>query len=213
VAIDGDRVVRGSSPAASRSFAEIAASAEDGRIATTGCYETSGVLDPETGQGVAAAHWHQAAAAAEVEVDLETGSVEVVRYHTVVYAGRVVNPVQAELQTEGNIAFGIGQALFEEMQFDSGQLTNANLSEYMVPSMLDMPPMSLQFLEDGDEDPEIHGLGETALPAVAPAVGNAVARAIGRRITTLPLTPEKILRAVRSNAVLDGNQAAAAGRP
>jgi CO/xanthine dehydrogenase Mo-binding subunit len=124
-----------------------------------------------------------------------------------------VNPVQAELQTEGNIAFGIGQALFEEMQFDSGQLTNANLSEYMVPSMLDMPPMSLQFLEDGDEDPEIHGLGETALPAVAPAVGNAVARAIGRRITTLPLTPEKILRAVRSNAVLDGNQAAAAGRP
>ena len=80
------------------------------------------------------------AGAAEVEVDLETGKVTVLRYHAGVYAGQIINPVQAELQTEGNVAFGIGQALFEEMIFDNGQLQNGNLGDYMIASIDDMPP-------------------------------------------------------------------------
>jgi CO/xanthine dehydrogenase Mo-binding subunit len=166
------------------------------------------VLDPETGQGIAAAHWHQGAGAAEVEVDLETGNVHVLRYEAVVYAGRVVNQVQAELQTEGNVAFGIGQTLFEEMQFDSGQLLNPNLSEYMIPSIEDMPPIGVHLIEADTEDAEIHGLGETALPAVAPAIGNAVARAIQQRILSLPLSAEKVFEVTSHvDAVRNGQQA------
>ena len=63
----------------------------------------------------------------------------VLRYQAAVYAGRIINPVQAELQTEGSVAFGLGQALFEEMVFDGGQLQNGNLGEYMIASIEDMP--------------------------------------------------------------------------
>ena len=180
----------------SRSLAEVVRGTRAGNVVGHGRFETEGGLDPETGQGVAAAHWHQAAGAAEVEVDLETGKIEVLRYHTAVYAGRVVNEAQATLQAHGNVAFGLGQALFEELCFDGGQLRNANLGDYMVASSEDMP-RRLEAEAVSEEGAEIHGLGETALPAVAPAIGNAVARALGCRITSLPLTPEKVLRAIR----------------
>ena len=69
----------------------------------------------------------------------DRASVDVLRYHAGVYAGRIINPVQAELQTEGNVAFGVGQALFEEMVFDEGQLQNGNLGDYMIASIEDLP--------------------------------------------------------------------------
>ena len=179
-----------------RSLSELVRGSRSGNVIGHGRFQSEGGLDPETGQGVAAAHWHQAAGAAEVEVDLETGKIEVLRYHAATYAGRVVNEAQAELQTHGNVAFGLGQALFEELVFDGGQLRNANLGDYMVASSEDMPrSLVAECLEE--EGAEIHGLGETALPAVAPAIGNAVARALGCRVTSLPLTPEKVLRAIR----------------
>ena len=135
-----------------------------------------------------------------MDVDLETGKVDVLRYHAGVYAGRIINPVQAELQTEGNVAFGLGQALFEEMVFDSGQLQNGNLGDYMIASIQDMPPdLNADVLEHLEAN-EIHGIGETSLPPVMPAVGNAVYRATGIRITDLPITPEKVLRALRTRA-------------
>ena len=169
-----------------------------GNLLGHGTYQSQGGLDPDTGQGIGSVHWHQAAGAAEVEVDLETGKVDVLRYHGAVYAGRVINPVQAELQTEGSIAFGVGQALFEEMVFsDGGQLQNGNLADYMIPSLADLPPgLSVSVLEHHEAN-EIHGLGETSLPPVMPAVGNAVYRATGVRITDLPITPEKVLRGLR----------------
>jgi CO/xanthine dehydrogenase Mo-binding subunit len=117
-----------------------------------------------------------------------------------VYAGRIINPVQAELQTEGNVAFGLGGALFEEMTFDAGQLQNGNLGDYMIASIEDLPEDLdtgvLEHLEAND----IHGIGETSLPPVAPAIGNAVYRATGVRITDLPITPEKVLRGLRARA-------------
>jgi CO/xanthine dehydrogenase Mo-binding subunit len=163
-------------------------------------YASSGGLDPETGQGIGSVHWHQASGAAEVEVDLDTGRVEILKYHAGVYAGRIANPAQAQLQTEGNIAFGLGQALFEEMVYDGGQLQNGNLGDYMIVSSEDMPKaVSLDILEH-HESHDIHGIGETSLPPVMPAVGNAVYRATGVRITDLPITPEKVLRGLRAAA-------------
>ncbi|MGH2406835.1 MAG: xanthine dehydrogenase family protein molybdopterin-binding subunit [Candidatus Limnocylindrales bacterium] len=168
-----------------------------GSLLGRGRFQSQGGLDPETGQGRGAVHWHQAAGAAEVEVDLETGKVDVLRYEAAVYSGRTVNPVQAELQSEGNVAFGLGQALFEELVYDHGQLQNGNLGDYMIASMADMPELGITVLEDRARH-EIHGIGETGLPAVMPAIGNAVFRATGVRITDLPITAEKVLRGLRA---------------
>jgi CO/xanthine dehydrogenase Mo-binding subunit len=193
--VDGRVQVRGA-PDRALAVGEIVRGARRGNLLGNGVFQSQGGLDPETGQGIGSVHWHQAAGAAEVEVDLETGKVDILRYHAAVYAGRVINPVQAELQTEGSVAFGLGQALFEEMVYDGGQLQNGNLSDYMVASIEDMPPIGLSIIEH-PERVEIHGLGETSLPPVMAAVGNAVYRATGVRIRDLPITPEKVLRALR----------------
>ena len=152
-----------------------------------------GGLDPDTGQGIASTHWHQGAAGAEVRVDEETGKVEIVRLHCAVYAGRVVNRPGAELQNEGSMIMGLGTALFEEVVAVEGQVTNANLSDYPVPSFADLPGRLTQELLEREEA-EVHGLGETALPPVPAAIGNAVA-SLGIPVTELPLTPERVLAA------------------
>jgi CO/xanthine dehydrogenase Mo-binding subunit len=117
-----------------------------------------------------------------------------------VYIGRAVNPLQCELQLEGAALFGVGQALFEEVVWDGGgQLLDPNLAEYPIVGFRDVPASLTETILESDTL-EVHGIGETGLPTVAPAVGNAVARAIGVRIADLPLTPEKVLRAIRSAA-------------
>ncbi len=200
VVADG-RVQVKDSPEIGLSYAEVLSKTRLGEIVGRGTMVTEGGLDPENGQGIASVHWHQAAAAAEVEVDTETGKVELVRLHSGVYTGRTVNPTAAELQSEGNLAFGQGKALLEEMVFDGGQLVNGNLADYMIPSLLDTASeRSVALLEGAYGEQELHGIGETGLPPVAPAIGNAVANAIGVRITDLPITPEKVLRALEEKA-------------
>jgi CO/xanthine dehydrogenase Mo-binding subunit len=150
-----------------------------------------GGLNPDTGQGVASTHWHQGAAAAEVRLDEETGKLEVVRLHSSIYAGRVVDRPAAELQTEGSMIMGLGTALFEEVVYRDGQVVNANLSDYPVPAFIDLPGgLTCDLIER--EGADIHGLGETALPPVPPAIGNALA-SLGRSLTDLPMTPEAVL--------------------
>jgi CO/xanthine dehydrogenase Mo-binding subunit len=167
-----------------------------GSISGDGEIKTVGGLDPETGQGIASDHWHQGAAGVEVEVDLGTGKVYVTHVHTVAYAGTVVNPKLAKLQLHGSMFFGMGHALYEEMVFDDGILTNPNLSDYSIVSMGDVPPViQVEFLEDEGEA-HIHGLGETTLPPVIAAIGNAVRAAIGVPVTRLPITPERVLEAM-----------------
>ena len=170
-----------------------------GNLLGHGTMSSEGGLDPETGQGIATHHFAQAACAAEVEVDLDTGRVRVVDLSMAAYAGRVIHPTYAELQVEGNATFGVGQALMEEMVFDAGQLSNANLGEYLVPSILDMPArIGVSLHEDRVGIGEIHGLGEGGAPVVPPAIANAVFAACGVPLDTLPLTPERVLRGLRS---------------
>src|SRR5215217_713196 len=153
-----------------------------------------GGLDPDTGQGVASSHWHQGAAAAEVEVDEETGRFRVMKLHAPIYAGRVINRPAAELQNEGSMIMGLGTALFESNDFAEGQITNANLSDYNVPAMDDMPAtLSHELVER--EGAEVQGLGETALPPVPPAIGNAL-YSRGIHVTELPISAESVLDAV-----------------
>ena len=165
----------------------------DGRRGV-GEFANDGGLDPDTGQGIGSSHWHQGAAAAEVRVDEETGRVEVVRAHAAVYAGRVVNRPGAELQNEGSMTMGLGTALLEGVSFADGQVTNANLSDYQIPSIADLPEA---FTHELVEHPgaEVHGLGETAVPPVPAAIGNALG-SLGLHVTELPITAEAVLGAV-----------------
>lgn len=153
----------------------------------------SGGLDPDTGQGVASTHWHQGACAAHVEVDEETGALDVRRLHAAVYAGRVVNRPGAELQNEGSMIMGLGSALFEAIDVAEGQVANANLSDYNLPAAADLPVLTHDLIERDGAVP--HGLGETALPPVPPAIGNALAT-LGLELTELPMSAERVLDAI-----------------
>jgi CO/xanthine dehydrogenase Mo-binding subunit len=176
-------------------FGDLVSFSGSGNLLGSGRYQSRGGLDPDTGRGVASVHWHQAASAAEVEVDIETGRVELLHMYTSVFAGRLVDRVGAELQTEGNVAFGLGHALFEEMVFEKGQLANPNMSDYMIASVRDMPTaIESGFIEDGDRR-TIHGVGEITLPSVLAAIGNAVQRASGGPLLDLPLTAERVRKA------------------
>jgi CO/xanthine dehydrogenase Mo-binding subunit len=176
------------SPDLTRPLADLAGLRGDGT------FVTPGGLDPDTGQGIASSHWHQAAASAEVSVDDQTGVTTITRLHTAVYAGNVVDRPGAELQNEGSTIFGIGSALLEGIIFEGGQVTNGNLSDYEIPSILDVPEFTYDLLEGGQHS---HGLGEMAVPVVPAAIGNAVAAA-GHPVRDLPITAEAVLGASRT---------------
>ena len=181
-------------PEARLTFGEIVKRSRRGNLLASGTAASEGHLDPETGQGVATNRFFQAACAAQVSVDLATGQVTLERLNLQTYAGKVVNPALAELQSEGNVAFGIGQALQEEIVLDAGQVQNATLADYMIPSLLDLPRhLEVGHLEDSGV---IHGLGESGSPVVPAAIGNAIFNACGARIREVPITPEKVLRAL-----------------
>jgi CO/xanthine dehydrogenase Mo-binding subunit len=201
---DTDRVPFDTRTTSSRSTAMMgralvvacAALLEDGRRGYGEISEPGG-LDPDTGQGIASSHWHQAAAAAQLSVDEETGVVALERVHCPVYAGRVVNAPGADLQNEGAMFMGLGTALFEAIDFSQGQVTNANLSDYNIPTAADVRACTHELVERAGAP--IHGLGETALPPVPPAIGNALA-SLGIDLHDLPMTPERVLAAIDGRA-------------
>jgi CO/xanthine dehydrogenase Mo-binding subunit len=188
-------------PEKSLEYGEIVRRTRQGNILGSGTFQTEGQLDPDSGLGIATCHMHQCAAAAEVEVDTETGEVRIPRLRVAAYAGKVINPTLASLQMEGNVAFGTGQALLEEMVYDGGVLSNPNLSDYMIPSFKDLPAeYGSALLEDAAGEAEAHGLGEGTTAPVPAAIGNAIFDATGVRIQELPITPEKVLRAIIEKA-------------
>lgn len=196
LAIRAGAVVSASAPEQRMPFAEVVGRNRLERIEATGVHQTKNGLDPETGQGVSTPHWHQGAGACEVEVDTDTGQVTVLRFFGASFAGRVVNPALARLQNDGNIVFGLGPAVMEEIVVEGGQVINPNLSDYPIPSFLDIP-RRLETVSLEAADSEFHGIGEMTLPPVAPAIANAIFDAVGVRIRDLPLTAEKILRAIQ----------------
>lgn len=198
------RLGRGDGDGPALQYREVVARSGLDRITADGVFQSSGGLsavDPLDVSGETTVHWHQGAASVEVEVDLETGRISLIQAHGACWAGRVVSPFRVRQQNQGSIVFGLGPALFEEVVFDAGQMVNPNMSDYMIPSILDVPVrLTSSALESDDPRAELHGVGEMAVPALAPAIANAVFHATGVRITTLPLTPERVLRALRSAA-------------
>src|SRR5215470_13992433 len=145
--------------------------------------------------------WEMAVGAAEISLDEETGAITVEDYVSVADVGRRINPQQCEGQDEGAVLQGLGHTLFEEMLYDGGQLLNANLVDYRVPRAEDVPAaLRCHFIENGDGAGPFgaKGMGEGSLIPVSPAVGNALRRLAGVRLHELPLTPERVWRALRA---------------
>lgn len=137
---------------------------------------------------------------AEVAVDEETGVVRILRYASVADVGHALNPVTVEGQDEGAAMMGIGHTLFEELEFDAGEPLNTNLFDYRLPRAEDVPAEFHTLLLELGDGPGPHGskgAGEGGIIPVAPAVANAVYQATGVRIRELPMTPERVWRALR----------------
>lgn len=161
---------------------------------------TEGGVDAVTGQGKGSSFWFYSAAGAEVEVDTETGKVRVLQVASAVDVGKAVHPLQCSLQNEGSALAGLGSALFEEMRYDNGQPINSSFLDYLLPSMLDHPGEFQSLLVETphpDGPCGAKGMGEAALPPMAPAIGNAIANALGgARVRDLPVKPHKIVAAL-----------------
>jgi CO/xanthine dehydrogenase Mo-binding subunit len=156
-------------------------------------------MDPETGEGKPFSTYVYATQIAEIEVDDETGEVQVLKIAAAHDCGTAINPMLVEGQIEGGISMGVGMALQEEMLFkDDGSQVNPNLTNYIMPTSLDMPEIEVDIVDNYDPTGPFgaKGVGEpTAVPTSA-AIGNAIFDAVGVRIKSLPMTAEKVLMAI-----------------
>lgn len=137
---------------------------------------------------------------AEVDVDLKTGQVKVFKYYEATDCGKAINPASVEGQVEGGVAMGLGQALIEEIVVDrNGKVLNPNFHDYKIPTSMDMPEFDSEIIDAYDPTSAYGGkeVGEAPTGPVCAAVMNAVYDAIGVRITDVPITPEKVFRAMK----------------
>ncbi len=157
-------------------------------------------LDEETGRGNYSQAWSFTAKFVEVEVNPETGFVEVQRLISSVDLGKAINPKGAEGQIEGSAQMGLGFALSEECVWENGLPVNATLVDYKMPASIDMPPVDAILVESNDPYGPFgaKGLGEMALVGVAAAVSNAAHDATGVRIKDAPVTSEKVYFGLRN---------------
>ena len=158
-------------------------------------------LDPETGQGKPFSTYVYATQIAEVDVDDETGEVEVLRIVAAHDCGTPINPMLVEGQVEGGISMGIGFALQEEILFDgAGRQLNPNLTNYIMPTSLDMPEIEVDIVDSFDPTGPFgaKGVGEPTSVPTAAAILNAIHNAVGVRITSLPATAQKVLAAIKA---------------
>ena len=135
---------------------------------------------------------------AEVEVDIETGHVRVLRLVCANDVGRAINPMAVEGQIEGGVQMGLGYALTEEVIVKDGRVLNPNFLDYRLFTAADMPEIETIVVETDDPQGPFgaKGVGEMGGTPTAAAIANAIYAAIGVRMTTLPMTPERVLKAL-----------------
>jgi CO/xanthine dehydrogenase Mo-binding subunit len=153
--------------------------------------------------------WIFAAQAVEVEIDEATGRVTPLEIWSAHDIGKAINPGAVKGQIEGGVVQGLGYALFEEMVWDSGRLANPSLMDYKIPGAKDAPPKIRSIII---EDPDVtgpfgaKGIGEPPIVGIAPAIANAIAHATGARLRRLPMTSERVLRAINDAKRHDRNK-------
>lgn len=163
--------------------------------------------DPATGYSPKpAAFWTTAAAGAEVEIDTETGVIEVKKMVESCDPGHIVNPELYKAQVEGGMMQALGTVLFEELKLKDGKVLNKSFVDYKIPTIDNTPET---FIAMGVEHPEetgpygARGIGEPAMVPGAPAIANAIYNATGCRFTEMPITPEKMLKALQEKAAAE----------
>ena len=138
----------------------------------------------------------------EIELDTETGQVDVLDYTAVVDCGTPVNPNLARVQTEGGIVQGIGMALYEDVTYEpSGRIMENSLMQYKIPTRLDMGRLRVEFESSYEQSGPFgaKSIGEIVINTPSPAIAHAIAHATGVWHRTLPITPEKVLRGIQSS--------------
>ncbi|HEY2307525.1 MAG TPA: xanthine dehydrogenase subunit D [Streptosporangiaceae bacterium] len=155
-------------------------------------------LDPETGQGNAHVQYAFAAHRAVVDVDTELGLVKVVELASAQDVGKAMNPLALAGQIHGGTAQGLGLALMEEIQVSGGVVRNPSFTDYLIPTILDMPPMKLDILELADPHAPygLRGAGEPPTISSTPAIVAAIRAATGRPLTRVPVRPDDIVLAL-----------------
>ncbi len=157
-------------------------------------------LDPQTGRGRPNFSYGYVAQAVEVEVDLETGLVQLLQVVSANDVGRAINPDQVVGQTEGAIVQAQGYALMENLQVQDGRILNPFLSTYLIPTVLDVPQQVRTVLLE-TPDPQgpwgVRGMAEMPFLPLAPAIAAAIQNATGVWVDHLPMTPERVLQALQ----------------
>ncbi|WP_433413265.1 molybdopterin cofactor-binding domain-containing protein [Microtetraspora malaysiensis] len=166
------------------------------------------ILKNPLGKGNLAPSYACAVHGVEVDVDLDTGKVTVLRVVAAHDSGTIVNPRQAEGQVVGGVVMALGATLGEELILEGGRVVNSGYQDYALPRAADAPPVKVVFVGAPDRHGPYgaKGLAEVALSPTAPAVANAIAHAVGLRMRHLPITPDKIVDAAVSERLRPGHR-------
>jgi xanthine dehydrogenase molybdenum-binding subunit len=167
-------------------------------------YEPASELpDWKVGRGNMSAAYAYGVQGAEVEVDEDTGEVKILRMVAIHDVGRIINRQTLSGQVYGALAQGVGYALFEELQSEEGRILNPSFTDYKIPTVHEMSfPVDIDFVETNDPAGPFgaKGVGEPGLVPTAPAIANAIYDAVGVRVRDLPITPDKVLAALKAKS-------------
>jgi CO/xanthine dehydrogenase Mo-binding subunit len=172
-----------------------------GELIGRGAYQD--IKSSKAALGSPTTFWEISWGGAEVEVNRDTGEIQLLKYISLADVGKAIHPVLCEGQDEGGVMTAIGHSLLEEMVYKDGQLLNPNLVDYRVPTFEHVPKEFETILVESQNGPGpfgSKGTGEGGLLPVASAIGNALYRATGLRLYDLPLTPEKVWRGLRKKS-------------
>ena len=161
-----------------------------------------GEAGPEITDNQLPVFWEVGMGTSEVEIDHETGEVKLKKFVSVADVGKAIHPDHCVAQEEGAAMQGIGHTFFEQLIYDNGQLINPNLIDYRIPTFADVPEEFHTVLVENGDGPGpfgVRGMAEGGILSVAPSVCNAIDRATGVRIRDLPLTPERVWRALKDS--------------
>jgi CO/xanthine dehydrogenase Mo-binding subunit len=168
-------------------------------ISATGSWDPPSTMSTPDQYGNESGSYNFAAGAFEVEVDPATGVFTILDVAVAMDGGTIINPKACEGQNEGSVAQGLGYAFIEDIVAEEGRLQNPNFSDYRMPVALDMPPLKQEFVPSYEPTGPLgaKGVSQIGLDTIGPALANAIYDAVGVRITSLPITPEKVYRALR----------------
>jgi CO/xanthine dehydrogenase Mo-binding subunit/aerobic-type carbon monoxide dehydrogenase small subunit (CoxS/CutS family) len=171
---------------------------QGGKLIGHGRYES--VKDKNILMGAKAPFWEVSWGAAKIKVDRATGQIKILKFVTIADAGKAINPQQCHSQEVGALMQGIGQTFFEKTEYENGLMVNPGLINYRVPNVHDLPEELVTILFENGNGPGPYGakgMGESGLLTVPSAIANALYNASGVRLTELPMTPEKVWRALK----------------